>query len=249
MPKVLEETAEDKAIDQMEADLEGEAAPARFSPNQQAPDLSDGGNINGVKLYPTKDGKRIAQGRANSRRAWMWNGSETTLPLGWNPDGTQHNGARPHLLKMHCICCGQSGFRTQTCPQCSRSGCTKCKSSTDQTEQKLPNGKVTKGWIIRAFYLSKDAVPFPSKFYGDVDCFLEFCPRRGEHGFKTQEDMRMHARSRHRMEYQAHMEAQAANKTDEVAQLREMVTSLMAGKVPQHQTKDEPETYIAKAKK
>ena len=43
----------------------------------------------------------------------------------------------------------------------------------------------------------------------------------------TEEDMRFHARSRHRMEYQAHMETLAAQKGDEVAELRQRLDALM----------------------
>ena len=96
-----------------------------------------------------------------------------------------------------------------------------------QTQQ-LGNGQTVQGWIIPCFYLAKEQVPFPARFFGNVDCFLSFCVRRGEWGFLTEQDMRVHARSRHRLEYQAYIESQESAKVDEVTTLRQQVASLMA---------------------
>jgi hypothetical protein len=71
-------------------------------------------------------------------------------------------------------------------------------------------------------------VPFKAKFYGSINCFLSTCVRRKDRGFKTEVEMRMHARSRHRMQYQADVETQNAAKTDEVAILRQRLDSLMS---------------------
>ena len=45
------------------------------------------------------------------------------------------------------------------------------------------------------------------------------------------EDMRIHARSRHQMEYQAHMETIAANKSDELDDLRSQINMLLADRL------------------
>ena len=89
------------------------------------------------------------------------------------------------------------------------------------------NGKVIRGWIIPCNYLRKADVPFQAKFYGDVDCFLESCPRRGGLGFKTPEDMRMHARGVHGVEYQIWQEVTAASRNDEVQTLKEQLNAIM----------------------
>ena len=71
-------------------------------------------------------------------------------------------------------------------------------------------------------------MPFPSKFYGSIDCFLVDCVRRGALGFLNETSMRIHARNRHRLEYQAHIETQTAAKADEVTELRNRLDTLMA---------------------
>ena len=206
---------------------EEEAASKKFAFTPNPGDLSDGGIVNGAKLRPNAD-KRITQGRPAARRAWTWNGTETVLPLAWNPDGNRHDGARHYLLKRHCLCCHAGGFFGRQCRACVQNNCQKCRASTDTvTEQVLENGKTVRGWIIPNFYLRKDDVPFQARFYGGVDCFLQFCPRRGTRGFLTEQDMRIHARSRHRMEYQAHIESQTANRSDQVETLQKRVDDLM----------------------
>ena len=91
-----------------------------------------------------------------------------------------------------------------------------CKSSTKP------------GIIIAQFYLNKEDVPFPQKFYGDVACFLPLCRRRGAIGFKTDEDMRIHAASRHGMEYQAHLQTTAASTKSETDTMKEQIAQLTA---------------------
>lgn len=190
-----------------------------WRPTDTAPDLSDGGTLNGATVYPTHQGVRQDTGRAVAREAFMWDGTKSLLPLAWNPDGNSHDGARPYLLKRHCLCCGTSGFRGR-CPACSKNNCTTCHSGLDRAKT-IPN-----------FYLRAEDVPFPARFHGDIDCFLPFCLRRGEKGFKTEEDMRLHARTRHRMEYQAYMESQESAKKSELQSLRERLDRLQARPVP-----------------
>lgn len=224
MPQVLAETEIDPIADQVDAALtaeEEEAAARRFARPERVGDLSDGGMVGGVKMTPMRDGRKQEKGRPAARRGWMWNGTESLLPLAWNPDGTIHDGARRYLLKRHCLCCHTGGFRGQQCPNCVQSNCEQCEGSTDKTKvHRLGSGKVVQGWIIPNFYLRKEEVPFPARFYGSVDCFLEFCIRRGERGFLTEQDMRMHARTRHRMEYLAYQDGLAAARSDEIESLR-----------------------------
>ena len=124
-------------------------------------------------------------------------------------------GPDPYLLKRHCMCCGEGGFRASQCPKCVASYCVRCNSST--TPDKL----------IATFYLRLDEVPYPVDPYGDIDCFLGQCVRRGASGFKTDQDMRMHARLRHRMEYQTFLESQGGVNS-EIADLRRLVMEMQA---------------------
>lgn len=212
MPRLLEETDEYLTETLTEEEEKAALSVAPLSPLAQTPDLTDGGNINGVKLRPGRD-KSATRGRPAARGAWMWNGTYTVLPLAWDPDGRVHDGARRYLSKRHCLCCGASGFRGH-CRSCRNNACINCNAGTDRKK------------IIPCFYLRKEDVPFPAKFYGSIPCFLPLCPRQGGRGFQTQEDMRMHARTRHRMEYQVHLDTIAASKTDEVALLRQQVAEL-----------------------
>ena len=213
MPKLLAETDIDQLDEQVDAAIEEESW--RVGSTDGAPDLSDGGTVNGVRVRPARD-KTVTKGRPNARRAWMWNGTETLLPLAWDPDGKIHDGAKRYLLKRYCLCCTTGGFRGRHCPKCVKAECGACNGSTDKKK------------VIACFYLRQEDVPFPARFYGSISCFHQFCERRGGKGFLTQEDMRIHARTRHRMEYQSYMETQTANKADEVTELRNLVNSLMA---------------------
>ena len=233
MPNTLELDAEelDEIMSPAEEQRMAELRP--LSPSESTPDLSNGGRINGVNLYPVQDRERVSKGRANSIRAWMWNGTETVLPLGWNPEGTTHNSAMPYREKRHCLCCHQGGFKKKQgkplfCPQCVKSNCRKCRAGTDTTEQILPTGKKIKGWIIPCFYLRQEDVPYPERFYGDIDCFLTSCVRRGALGFKTEAAMRFHARGMHRMEYLAHQESIASAKGDELDSLKKQMAELQS---------------------
>jgi hypothetical protein len=193
-----------------------EASVATMPSSQQAGDLSDGGTVGGVTLSPMVNGKKVEEGRPAARQAWMWNGTATLLPLTWNTDGTMHDGARKYLLKRHCLCCKTGGFRAAQCPNCVKSRCHLCHASTKPKT------------VIACFYLTKDAVPFPTRFYGDIDCFLKECARRGEGaGFLTEQDMRFHARSRHKLEYEAFQEAQESVKGNEMADLKAQINAMM----------------------
>ena len=193
MPLLLVESEIDDVQEQVDADLtaaeEAVATAALRVATDERIDLSEGGAIGAVE---------VQKGRAAARRAWTWDGAETTLPLAWNPEGTRHNGARHYLLKRHCKCCNLSGFHGIQCPACAKNGCPTCRSST------------VRGNIIPCFYLREEDVPFPTAIYGDVDCFLETCTRRGALGFRTASSMRMHGRLRHKIEYQGYLEDQRA---------------------------------------
>jgi len=220
---------EQEAVDQVMTAAEEAAELAQFAPTSTPGDLSDGGVVNGVRIHPMSGvgGEKMKQGRPAARRAWSWNGTESLLTLAWNPEGNRHDGARHYLLKRHCLCCKITGFIGRQCPSCVKSRCVRCNGSADHaTPHTLGNGKVVKGWLIPAFYLRPEDVPFPERFYGDVPCFLTMCPRREDRGFKTEEDMRMHAQSRHRMEYAAHLQTQQSRRRDEVDMLREELLQL-----------------------
>lgn len=212
MPKVLEENEVDLVEEALDAELD-EAVEA-IDPTQHFGDLSDGGKVGDATLYPMVDGKRVEQGRAAARRAWMWNGTETLLTLAWNPEGTKHDGARHYLRKRFCLCCHAGGFIARRCPNCVKSNCLHCNSSTDPAK------------IIACFYLKWEDVPLKQDFYGSIDCFLVDCPRRGSKGFLSEEAMRFHARSKHKGQYEAYLEVLQGSEKSEVALLREQLDVL-----------------------
>ena len=236
MVKLLDPTEIDPIAEQVEEVMdaaEEAAARKQFAYTPAPGDLSDGGVVNGVTIRPSRD-KTITRGRPAARRAWMWNGTESVLPLAWNPEGNRHDGARHYLLKRHCLCCHTGGFFGRQCKNCVKSNCDRCRASTDTTtEQVLGNGKTVKGWIIPNFYLRKEDVPFQARFYGSINCIMDFCPRRGAKGFLTQEDMRVHATMRHKVEYQARLDSLAATKTDQIAVLERRIDILMQAQMGQ----------------
>lgn len=220
MPNVMEETDIDRVADSVDAMMADDAEAATIKRLMQpgetgGQDLSNGGTVGAATITPMQNGVKMAKGRAAARRAWMWDGTETLLPLAWNPNGTQHDAARRYLLKRHCLCCHAGGFKGAQCPNCVSSNCNECGASSDRTK------------VIANFYLTKEEVPFPARFYGNINCFLPFCARKDGRGFITEQDMRIHARSRHRMEYQAFQEAAAATDGSQVAELQRVVNSLM----------------------
>lgn len=200
----LEIAAVDQTLDAAE---EAEVASAFPVGIENAPDLTGGGMVGGVK---------VQKGRAAAIRAWMWNGTETSLTLAWTVDGKGHDGGRRYLQKKHCLCCGDSGFRTRYCTKCRRDVCNRCRNSTVSSQ------------IIPAFYLRLQDVPYPQHVYGNIDCFLPSCIRRGIIGFQTEEEMRMHGRSRHGEEYRSWIEVKQSSRADEIAGLQAQVNTLLA---------------------
>jgi len=225
MVKVLEETYQDPIGDEIDnalnADEERVAYALADTTEHSGADLTDGGSVNGANLFPTQGGVKQERGRAAARRAWDWQGSETLLPLAWNPDGNMHDGGRRYLRKRHCGCCGFSGFFKQinkplACPECVFNNCNGCNRGQDGSK------------IIACFYLLQDDVPNQAVFYGTIPCFLPNCPRGGDRGFETEELMRIHARSRHRMEYAAHEEVLAASRRDDMDSMQTQINNLLA---------------------
>jgi hypothetical protein len=239
VPRLLQASAEDLLGDEVDVEVteaEEREMRGRFNPPVQGPtdpDLSDGGRYGAAKVTPYVNGRPAAKGRPAARQAWTWEGSESVLPLAWNPDGTVHDGGRRYLAKRVCLCCRTAGWKPSArynmrCPQCASTNCTKCQAGADQSRSwKDDNGKAHRGEVVPCFYLRKEQVPFQVKFYGSVNCFLETCRRRGGLGFKTEADMRMHATGVHAGEYKIWQEMAAAAKGDEVANLREQVNQLM----------------------
>ena len=226
MPRILDEKTVDPFAEEAAAEIA--AADEREAELMSVDDA----------VAEVQGGIKVTEGRASVRRAWSWNGTESMLPLGWNPEGTRNDGALPYLLKRHGLCCGNSGFRGRKCPNCVKNLCANCKSSTTAKQ------------IIKNFYLNPEEVPHQEKFYGDVDCFLPSCPRRGGIGFKTAQDMRVHAMSRHKMEYQAFREAEEADKSSEVDDLRKRIEQLTGLLITQKPTEQEkPPLYVSKKDK
>lgn len=218
MPRFIkpeEEALEPDTTPEYMTEAEVQAAFAEINQRpENVGDLTDGGKFGIVDIYPTQEGKKVSRGRAVAYHAYMWNGSETVLPLAYTPGGRRHDGARHYLRKRKCLCCGDAGFEG-LCKRCVRNGCTRCKSGHDKSKN------------IACFYLKIEDVPFPQNVYGDVDCFLPTCPRRGKFGFKTEQEMRIHATHRHSVQYQAHLQTEEAHKQSEVDRLQDQVNSLL----------------------
>ena len=163
MPRVLQETDIDPIAEQVDLDMQEageEAGPPvhKFDPNQRQ-DLSDGGNMGGVRVVPVGESGRVnfekrEPGRPTTRMAWTWDGRPTELPLAWNPAGKQHDGARKYLLKRHCGVCNFAGFYGKVCPDC------------------LKKGRAQAGAITPAFYLKLSQVPNPTHPFGDIACIV-----------------------------------------------------------------------------
>ena len=240
MVKVLEATDIDP-LEQLEVPMtpeEEQEAMDEFAPVANSGDLSDGGKVSGVQVTPRSGwgGVPLKQGRPAALRGWMWNGTESMLSLAYNPEGTQHDFAMHYRRKRHCLCCGTGGFfvtrRSPGCPNCIKNNCDQCRASTDKTKvHELASGKTIKGWIIPNFYLSKEQVPFPVNFYGDIPCFLDSCPRRGARSFLTYQAMVMHAASLHKAQWEAELQARAAGRTDEIERLRQRLDAMQAAQV------------------
>jgi hypothetical protein len=236
-PKIMEETNDSihETEIELEFDSEEQAIYEAISGgvSESTGDLSDGGRVGGVDLFPMQDGKRLDKGRPAVRRAWMWNGTESFLTLAWDSDGKRNDGARHYLRKRHCTCCDKSGFTEGVCPRCAKNGCQFCSGKASET-------------IIPAFYLKYADVPFKQEFYGDIDCFLPSCGRRGPRGFKMEDDMRLHAMSRHTLEYRAHMETQQSNSKTEIDKLRDQLNAALTLMGQTSAPGDTPEAVVSK---
>ena len=163
----------------------------------------------------TNESRKASYGRPAGARAWMWDGTETTIVLAWDIHGKTHDGGRRYLQKKHCLCCGISGFR-EHCVKCRKETCQRCRSGNDKSQ------------IIPAIYLKKADVPFTQELYGTVDCFLPSCTRRDDRGFRNLEEMHMHATGRHTAQWVAHQTAQESRETGQVALLQQQVAALTA---------------------
>lgn len=222
MPKLLIESEVDPVAEQVDRDMMevGEAtelAQHKFDPNKRYDDLSDGGSVGDVRVIPVGksgrvifDEKRREPGRPSARAAWTWDGRPTTLPLAWDRAGKQHDGARKYLMKRHCSQCKFSGFYGRSCPSCKKAG-----------RPQKPGG------ILPAYYLRESDVPNPTQPFGAVDCFVQECVRRDEFGFKSNRQMRQHAMTKHRIEYRAFMDDEAASKTSEIEGLKAQLDVVM----------------------
>lgn len=198
------ETGEEIGIPQHKVDIEGNFG-----------DLSNGGSVGSAEVIPVgKSGRVIFDkklrepGRPTVRQVWMWNGTPSTIPLAYESTGKRHDGGRRYLLKRHCTVCLYTGFLGPICPQCKKDG----------RELAPP---------IAAFYLKKSQVPKPATYFGNVDCFVPTCIRRGQYGFLDEMRMREHAMSKHSREYRAFQDSQQASSVKEIEMLREQVHSLM----------------------
>jgi len=156
---------------------------------------------------------KTSYGRPAGARAYMWDGSETTIVLAWDIHGKTHDGGRRYLQKKHCLCCGFSGFR-EHCTKCRKETCQRCRSAHDKKQ------------IIPAIYLKESDVPFPQLVYGDVDCFLPSCTRQKDRGFRSLEEMHMHATGRHTAQWAAHKTAQESREASQVTILQQQVAAL-----------------------
>jgi hypothetical protein len=120
---------------------------------------------------------------------FAWNGSPSEIPIAYQPGGTNPSISR-YLRKKHCNSCGANGFITPFCPTC---------TSSD---------------VIQYFYRDFASVPNKINWYGEVPClcsqFGEMtgeCPRDGRilkdefTGFLSNQQMLMHATSKHPREY------------------------------------------------
>lgn len=171
----------------------------------------------------TKDG----YGRPAGWRAFMWNGSETTIVLAWDIHGKTHDGGRRYLSKKHCLCCDFSGFR-EHCTRCRKDTCTRCRSGNDRKQ------------VIPAMYLREADVPFPQQVYGEIDCFLPSCTRRGDRGFRDLEEMHMHATGRHTAQFQAYRQVLESQETSQVAILQQQVAALTTAMLTSKANGDTP---------
>ena len=212
----MQQSGEEEVVPRHKVDLSGNFG-----------DLSDGGQVGSARVVPVGDSGRVnfdkkmrEPGRPTVRNVWMWDGRPSTIPLAYEPSGKRHDGGRKYLLKRHCVICNYTGFYGQVCPQCRK----------DSREIAPP---------VPAFYLKKEKVPNPQRWFGSVDCFVQTCVRHGKYGFINEVQMREHAMGKHQKEYRAFQDSQQASSTKELSDLREQVNKLLVAQIrPQ-----EPEVY------
>lgn len=100
MPRLMDETASITVeVDEDISDVEESTLERRIALDSPVGDLTDGGIINGINVFPTQDGERQQKGRPSTRMAWMWDGTPSELHLGYSSSGKQHDSARPYLQK------------------------------------------------------------------------------------------------------------------------------------------------------
>ena len=239
MPKAMTDTEIDliaEEVDQqmMDTGEEPNAPRHKVDLSGNFGDLSNGGTVGQARVIPVGDSGRVIfdkklreAGRATVRNVWRWDGTPSTIPLAYEPSGKRHDGGRKYLLKRHCVICNYGGFYGPVCPQCRKDG-----------REIAPPAPL--------YYLKREQVPNPQRYFGDFDCFVPTCIRRGKYGFISEEQMREHAMSKHVREYRAHQDSQQAGSAREIASLRETVNMLVAAGLPK---REEVPTHIAQPKR
>ena len=209
MPLALQDTQSDDAVEEM---LE-----MKVDASRNYGDLSNGGRVGNVDLRVAGESGRVSfkereKGRPTVRNVWLWNGTPSTIPLSFTPDGKTHDSGMRYLMKRHCTVCNFNGFYGQTCPECRKAG----------REIAPP---------VPCYYLSRAKVPENMQFFGTVDCFVQTCVRKGKHGFLDDAQMRQHAMSRHRQEYRAFQDSQQSRQTAEMDAMRAQLNALLLKQV------------------
>lgn len=187
---------------------------------QHTVDLSNGGQVGGVRVIPVGESGRVSfdkkkqeQGRPMIRNVWRWNGTPDVIPLSYTPSGKSHDGGRAYLLKRHCPLCKFSGFFGLVCLACEKAG-----------RRLVP--------VVPLYYLHEKDVPDRQKVYGLVDCFVSTCIRSGDFGFLDEAQMLVHGMSRHRIEYKAYEASRQNRQESQVASLQEQVNALLLAQQP-----------------
>lgn len=222
MPKALIESEIDSIAEQIDADMAESGEEAAIPKHRTVAeghqgDLSDGGQVGSARLtvqgesgripYDKKAGFTREPGRPTVRQVWMWNGTPSTIPLAYEPSGKSHDGGRRYLLKRHCTVCNFGGFKGAACPACRKEG-----------REYSPS--------VPLYYLKRSLVPEQQRFFGEVDCIVPTCVRRGRYGFLDDAQMRQHAMGKHRQEYRAYQDSQQNSQASEIAAMRAQIQAL-----------------------
>lgn len=217
MPKALALDEIDPIAEEVDTAMmeSGEAAAIpshKFDASGSFGDLSDGGRVGDVDVRPVGESGRVnfakrEPGRPTVRMVWKYDGTPSTIPIAYDPSGKNHDGGRKYLLKRHCTVCNFNGFTGRVCPACRKDG-----------REIVPPQPL--------YYLRRELVPQPGRYFGAVDCFVPTCVRRGRHGFLDEAQMRQHAMGRHRMEYRAFQDSQQSMQASTIAQLQAQVMAL-----------------------